>query len=324
LEKKPDRRYPSAEALADDLDRFLNGTPPVAPELTWRRRAVRSLGRHRRGLTWAGVAVLATVLVLVLGAAFQPKDPLKKMQQDLAAGRPVTLIGERGNPAWHQWVLGAPEFIPSPMGDGTCSFESLGWAMADLCPDPMTDHYVLRAEFRQLTSRRARVEPVAVGIYFGRASCPGANGFNAHTFFTVSFFDFPKYPDSPEHARFERFIMIQRPGGLPNPSSAWLKSTPFDQAEQLPGPWRAIELEVTPERVRASWPGKDGKMAVFADFTAEKMRAEYAKLNEHLHHPTMPRDHGIVLPDWNPRMPLGIFSARAAISVRNVTLTPQK
>jgi serine/threonine protein kinase len=75
LEKDPDRRYPTAEALAIDLDQVLAGGRPVAPELTWRRRAARSLARHRRGLAWAAAAALAAVVVFVLGAAMTPDAP---------------------------------------------------------------------------------------------------------------------------------------------------------------------------------------------------------------------------------------------------------
>ena len=60
LEKEPRRRYPSAEALADDLRRFLDGKPVVARPLSPVGRVVR-WGRRR-----PAVAALIAVCALVL------------------------------------------------------------------------------------------------------------------------------------------------------------------------------------------------------------------------------------------------------------------
>jgi eukaryotic-like serine/threonine-protein kinase len=68
LEKKPEHRYPSAEALADDLSRFLAGEPVVA----------RPIGRAERVRRWCGrnpalaglLAMVALALIAALGAAF--------------------------------------------------------------------------------------------------------------------------------------------------------------------------------------------------------------------------------------------------------------
>jgi tRNA A-37 threonylcarbamoyl transferase component Bud32 len=60
LEKEPARRYASAEALAEDLERWLRGEPIVA-------RAVGPLGRLRRwGRRNPAVAALTTAVALVL------------------------------------------------------------------------------------------------------------------------------------------------------------------------------------------------------------------------------------------------------------------
>jgi serine/threonine protein kinase/WD40 repeat protein len=69
LAKDPSQRYPSAAALADDLERFLagalpGGQPPPADPL---RRAWRSNRRWQRRLRWATFALLAVAgLCLVL------------------------------------------------------------------------------------------------------------------------------------------------------------------------------------------------------------------------------------------------------------------
>src|SRR5262249_7500895 len=63
LHKDPGRRYTSAAALADDVDRYLGGEPIVARPVGRLERSAKWIGRHR-GLS-AGVA--AAVLALVAG-----------------------------------------------------------------------------------------------------------------------------------------------------------------------------------------------------------------------------------------------------------------
>jgi tetratricopeptide (TPR) repeat protein len=65
LEKDPERRYPSAEALAEDLERWLSGGPIHSRPLPWRARWWRWCGRNP---LVAGL-VACTGLLLALGVA---------------------------------------------------------------------------------------------------------------------------------------------------------------------------------------------------------------------------------------------------------------
>ena len=85
LEKDPDRRYESSEALTDDLGRFLKREPIRA----------RPIGRVGRGWRWccrnpsvAGLTSLAGVLLLIVAVvstvAYQREKDLRKTQEQMA------------------------------------------------------------------------------------------------------------------------------------------------------------------------------------------------------------------------------------------------
>ncbi|OZC03482.1 serine/threonine-protein kinase [Rubricoccus marinus] len=61
LEKEPSRRYPSAEALGADLQRYLDGEPIRARRATAGYRASRFVRRHRAGVGAAALVLLALI-----------------------------------------------------------------------------------------------------------------------------------------------------------------------------------------------------------------------------------------------------------------------
>jgi WD40 repeat protein len=73
LTKRPALRYASAQALADDLRRFLDGRPTVVRPLAWWARAGRWCRRHGRACAALAVAgALASALVVALSI---PRPP---------------------------------------------------------------------------------------------------------------------------------------------------------------------------------------------------------------------------------------------------------
>jgi serine/threonine-protein kinase len=66
LEKRPESRYPSARALADDLGRFLAGEPVEARPITGIQRLARKARKHP---FTTGVVAMSTVIVLALATA---------------------------------------------------------------------------------------------------------------------------------------------------------------------------------------------------------------------------------------------------------------
>ncbi|HEY1188497.1 MAG TPA: serine/threonine-protein kinase [Gemmata sp.] len=333
LAKDPAERYPTVSAFLADLDRCEAGQEPVAPARTRARRVREWIDRRRRG---AAAATLAPVIVLIaftLGAMFQtqppvppeqappPADPLAEVQRELTARRQVVLVPGTGKPAWHEWPIGAPALGTSPTGDGTCSFEALEFALLELCPDPMTDRYRLRAELRHLQSKTGGDEVSALGVYFARSGLVGANGVRGQAFFAVTFSELPRLKVPPgKCAQFRRAALIQQPHRNIDLAHGGIRAVPFAQADQMPGPWRPIEIQVTPDGVQAFWPNAEGQMVPFADLSAAAVRAEYAKHEQKF--APLPAGHGLKVPAWRPRMPLGIWAHRAAVDVRNVVLTP--
>jgi len=75
LEKAPSARYASAEALADDLERFLNGEPTLARPLPAWRRALK--WARRRPKTAAALVVAAVNLALLLAGGWLYSASLK-------------------------------------------------------------------------------------------------------------------------------------------------------------------------------------------------------------------------------------------------------
>ncbi len=77
LEKDPNRRYESARALGEDLQRFLDGEPILARKPSWKYR-IEKWVRKNRGLTILGAASSAVVLVL---GAYGVRTTIKARKQ---------------------------------------------------------------------------------------------------------------------------------------------------------------------------------------------------------------------------------------------------
>jgi eukaryotic-like serine/threonine-protein kinase len=94
LAKEPNRRYPSAEALADDLRRWLNNEPIVARPTTRFERAVLWC---RRDPVFAGVSAALVVAVLAgaIGGSWLAVIYWKKSNQAEAAGTEAVKAASR-------------------------------------------------------------------------------------------------------------------------------------------------------------------------------------------------------------------------------------
>ncbi len=75
LAKEPDDRYPSAAALASDLERFVRGDPVVVLRPTRRRRLRRWLARRAKRIAIGGVIASSAAALVMLAAGRAPEPP---------------------------------------------------------------------------------------------------------------------------------------------------------------------------------------------------------------------------------------------------------
>ena len=96
LEKSPSRRYPSAEAMADDLDRWLAGEPITARRISPVRRAWRWCARNRvvAGLSASVAALLVAVAAVATVSAIR-QHSLRVAAQTSASQATIAAEHER-------------------------------------------------------------------------------------------------------------------------------------------------------------------------------------------------------------------------------------
>jgi serine/threonine-protein kinase len=336
LAKDQADRYPTAEAMADDLDRFLAGLTPSAPRLTLRRRAAEAVGRRWRLVLGTAAAALVAAGLFVIGATAGPRptvadppDPAATIQRELTAGRPVTLVGETGLPRYHRAVLGPITLGESSLGDGACTFRTDVRDVLELLPDPGVNRYRVRLDIRHVA---VNPDPTGadqdhVGFYFGRRMAAAPGRATIHAMFAVLFRDYPAGRPLPgkdpaeQQAHFEALGLFQNPRTGVVPKTRWLANLPFPTVPvSCPGRWRTITAEVTADELHIQWADDGGEPRELLRWPGERVRTEARTLNDQLAHadPSAPA----ALPDWRPRMPLGVFANRAVVSIRNVVITP--
>ncbi len=146
LEKEPARRYCSAVALAEELERWLDGKPTLVQPAGWFARLRRWVRRHP-GATASlaamvlGLALVATVVVAVL-VAFARKDAEVTHERDRALRFLYAAEMSRG---WRFWETGEPRkardalarLAPPPGAPDRRAFEwDLLWRLCDVGAPP--------------------------------------------------------------------------------------------------------------------------------------------------------------------------------------------
>jgi len=324
LAKRPGQRYASAEALAQDLGRWLNGEPTIARPSSWYARAWR---RTPRG------ALTATLLVLGSFASFflflDPDRPLRAMEAQLASNQKVTVIGESGKPPWTDARPKAP--LQTLDDKDVFTVDTWSLALLELVRDPQVDHYRIYAEVRH---NRGDVCG-EVGLFVGLKEYNA--GAEKVFFFVRAAFDdtkdlaqpFQQLP--PDHPR---------PMDLPKMNPVYLGPhllavgwenkvwdakvkghTPllFKAAGKSGGSWRQLTLEVTPAGVRGTWAGN----VLIGELTTEWIETNSG---ETLAIAAVNKPDGLFLkgikPEFRSRSPLGFYVHKSSASFRRVVIEP--
>jgi len=264
LAKKPAQRYASAEALAQDLRRWLNGEPTLARPMPWYGRAWRR-----------PIVRLAAALLLVLSGAVSvlvyqrlapdPDLPLKEMQARLMRGEPVALIGARGRPAWSRWWMGEKSGGAFLDQDGSFVLHGSALTLLELLPDTSGHRqYRIDAEMRHLKGGKAG----DIGLYFAGMTSQMAK-LPILSFLLVSYDDIHDalelYQSMPAQVRkgapppkgnrvrvaVHQYVLGTERTKL-NRSIDFLSPELFKAAGSATaaGAWRTVQIEVTPSAVR--------------------------------------------------------------------------
>ncbi|MFO0802357.1 MAG: serine/threonine-protein kinase [Gemmataceae bacterium] len=333
LEKKPEDRYASAAELAADLDRFLAGGVPAAPQLTPVRRAKKWLVRNRVAI---GSALALAIAAAIIYELVPPADPQEQIQRKLQDGKRVVIVPERGMPKSGEWVFTPSTLAESVAKDGTPSFQTNGTTLYQLVRDPGIERYRITAEIRQMGADRppaGRALPDAfVGMYCGfdmQAGPPGKfmNCLTALKFVDIEPVPLPKDEKFPNRAPERPGVQVglaafsQQPEN-PTLVPSWSHSskTPFvPNPLSWPGHWRGLRFDVTPEGITAYWSatGAGGDFVEVQRLAAESIQSQYRSLADDLKS-LVPG----VVPQWRPRAALGVMAFRSTIAFHNVSIEP--
>jgi hypothetical protein len=284
--------------------------------------------------------VLACFLAAGLGLAFHhytdPDRPLRRLEAELATGRSVELIGETGRPVWSRWRNGEETSLVSLNGDGTFLVNCWGLGMLELLSDPRHDRYRFRAEIRHESSEQRVAE---VGLYCGCRAFSGAAG-------PIHFFSQVAYNERQSDAmRWDLLFQNQKdtPGLPPRPKANRVRLYPHLYAEGDEGsrldwslsgfnpelfepalggemPWRQLEVEVTPESVRAWW--GDNRQAV-GELTKQWVTLRLEEMLREMRR-QRPEDRSLDNLDASqfPRGSLGLLLIKGSASFRRVVVEP--
>jgi serine/threonine-protein kinase len=240
LRKEPSRRYASAGALADDLERYLWGERPEALPPSAVVRLLRGLRRRWRS---SAVAALSVILLLILAAIYFSPSPPPPLPP------PIVLIDDGKMRAQPRWIVGEKAATHK---DGTAdepfSLHSAELSMLELLSAPPWPRYRLEARLR----REGESDLGQVGIFFALNHYPTLKGGY------FSFWDLGLTEREPRTGKVE--LVVARVQDFPPHATGALSPLGlpphfYPRADRggNRAPWRTLAVERDFTEVRAFW-----------------------------------------------------------------------
>jgi serine/threonine-protein kinase len=181
LEKDPHCRYASAAALADDLERWLQGRPTSARPLGPFKRCWKAV-RRRPVLAGGVLACVLTGVVAGVWWGLREPSPQRRYQQRVAPllaqlqrGEAVDLI-EPGGKAPAFMVRCGKGLIKSRMTADGFTVTTPGLGLVEFLPRLTVSQYRLHAELQHDRTRFGPVGDGGVGVIFSHRYAPSPDG----------------------------------------------------------------------------------------------------------------------------------------------------
>src|SRR5262249_51355455 len=116
MARNPDERYPTAQALADDLNRFLEARPVLARRPTLAQVMSKWMWRHRAVVTAASAGLLLAVIVLAVSVVLLIGANRREIQKRQEAEK-ATRAAEDAFDYWYvqvvdDWLKDTPHLEP--------------------------------------------------------------------------------------------------------------------------------------------------------------------------------------------------------------------
>jgi serine/threonine-protein kinase len=335
LEKDPRYRYPSAAALAEDLDRWLDGLPTKAKP----PGPLVRVGRFVRRRKFLCGSLAACGLATVGGLAgwrllWDPDAAAAEIERRLAAGQAVELLGSGrdSKPVWSRVVAGTPVMDTSVIGGAFRLHCFSPPGMLELVRDAQVDRYAIRAQVRH----EADQESGEVGLYLARREQPTPSGL-IQAFVLLCFNDIHSSKKSAEDWNRDHPKQLQH---VPVANPLFLKAAldwkdgeivervgiPMAKPPEIIEPagwnsaqWRSVVVNVSPEVIRVQW--EDAEAPAF-DIPAGRMEEVLSDYLEHEPRAQVKaylRQAPIV---FAPRGGVGLYAWQGAASFQNVRVEP--
>lgn len=311
LRKNPNERFQTADALADELERWLKHEPIQTVPESWPHWAWRKARPHAIGATLllTTAALLAWSLWVYFRPVPQPPrvDPqgigtandLAALRAELQANGKLTLLADNRPPRWARWV---PDHAGAygPAGQhATFSIHSDLRAMLELLPEVPMESYRIRAEIQ----RDRLHQGTRCGIYVCQKETAS---LSAREFLVVEFAG--NDGDANGRVSVEKVFDSQPELAKGFYHAGALVSQSYSS---VPESWQKLRIDVSGSGLQAAINDKELKFV-----TAKMIDHVSVSLN------SQPPNIETTINPYSPGGGVGLFLLSGAFSCRNFTLEP--